>query len=86
MCGQVLVSLLVPGVLWNEMKIFSTNDECSVHFCGDNGASEDLPTDGDKSSERALLVCSSKSAIFMRTPNPTHRRAHTELMLRCLMQ
>jgi len=31
-CGEVLVALLVTGVFWNEVKVFSANDESAVHL------------------------------------------------------
>jgi hypothetical protein len=37
--SEILVSLLVSGVLGDEMKVFSADDESAVHFGGDNGAS-----------------------------------------------
>jgi hypothetical protein len=30
--SKVLVSLLITGVFWDEVEIFSTNDESSVHL------------------------------------------------------
>jgi len=56
MRSKVLVSLLVTGVLGDEVKVFSADDESSVHLGGDNGASQDTATDGDKTGEWALLV------------------------------
>ena len=41
MCGQVLVSLLVSGVLGNEVEVFSADDQGSVHLGGNDGAGED---------------------------------------------
>jgi hypothetical protein len=54
--SQVLVSLLVTGVLGDEVKVFSADDEGSVHLGGNDGAGQDTATDGDKTSEWALLV------------------------------
>ena len=54
--GQVFVSLLVPRVFGYEVKVFPTDDKSSVHFCGDNGASEDSTADGYFTSKRAFLV------------------------------
>jgi hypothetical protein len=45
MGGQVLVSFLVSGVFGDEMKVFTANDDGSVHLCGDNGSSENTATD-----------------------------------------
>lgn len=57
MCGQVVVTLLVPRVFGDEMEVFTTNNKGSVHFGGDNGAGEDTTTDGDLACEGAFLVC-----------------------------
>ena len=54
---QVLVSLLVTGVLGDVVKVFAADDDGSVHLGGDDGAGQDTATDGDETSERALLVC-----------------------------
>ena len=54
---QVLVSLLVTGVLGNVVEVFAADDDGSVHLGGDDGAGQDTATDGDETSERALLVC-----------------------------
>ena len=56
MRSQVLVSLLVTGVLGDEVKVFSADNESSVHLGGNDGAGQDTATDGDETSERALLV------------------------------
>jgi len=55
--SKVLVSLLVSGVLGDEVEVFSADDKCAVHLGGDDGAGQDTATDGDETSERALLVC-----------------------------
>jgi len=54
--SQVLVSLLVSGVFWDEVKVFSADDESSVHLGRDNGSGQDTATNGDETSEWALLV------------------------------
>lgn len=38
------------------VEIVSANDNRAGHFGGDNTSSQDTTTDGDISSERALLV------------------------------
>lgn len=55
---QVGVSLLISGVFGNEVEVFSSDDEGSVHLCGNDGAGEDATADGDHASEWAFLVCS----------------------------
>lgn len=57
MRSEVLVSLLVSGVFGDEVEVFSADDECAVHLGGDDGTGQDTATDGDETSERALLVC-----------------------------
>lgn len=56
------MSLLVTRVLWNEVKVFSSDDQSSVHLSGHNGACENTSTDGNEAGERALLVCITMSA------------------------
>ena len=43
--SQVLVSLLVTSVLGNEVKVFATDNDGSVHLGGNNGSSENSATD-----------------------------------------
>ena len=45
MCGKVLVSLLVTGVLGDEVEVFSADDQGSVHFGGNDRAGEDTTSD-----------------------------------------
>ena len=52
----VVMSLLVTVVLGDEVEVWSTDDEGSVHLGGDDGSGEDTSTDGDLTGERALLV------------------------------
>ncbi len=51
------MSLLVSGVLGDEVKVFSANDEGSVHLGGNDGTSQDTATDRNETGERALLIC-----------------------------
>lgn len=39
------------------MEILAADDDCAVHFGGDDGASENTSADGDEASEGAFLVC-----------------------------
>ncbi len=55
-CCKILVSLLVSGVLGNEVEVFAANDEGSVHFGRDDGAGEDTSADRDFASEGAFLI------------------------------
>lgn len=53
---DVLVSLFVSVVLWNVVQVVSSDDNGTVHLGGDNNTSQDLTTDGNQTSEWALLV------------------------------
>jgi hypothetical protein len=55
--GEVLVSLLVTGVLGDEVEVFAADDDGPVHLGGHNGASQDTTTNGDETGKGALLVC-----------------------------
>ena len=45
MGSQILMSLLVSSILGNEMEIFATDDDGSVHLGGDDGSGKDTATD-----------------------------------------
>jgi len=51
------MSLLVTGVLGDEVEVFSTDDEGSVHFGGDDSAGEDTTADRYHAGEGTFLVC-----------------------------
>lgn len=55
--SKVLVSLLVTVVLGDVVEVFTADDDGTVHLGGDNTAGQDTATDGDHTSEGALLVC-----------------------------
>jgi hypothetical protein len=57
------VSLLISGVLGDEVKVFSANDEGAVHLGGNDRSGQDTATDGDETGEWTLLVCSSKKLV-----------------------
>lgn len=57
MSGQVGVSLLVSGVFWDEVKVFSSDDKGAVHLGRDDFSGENATADGDQTGEWALLVC-----------------------------
>lgn len=48
--------LLVTVVLGDVVKVFTADDNGTVHLGRDDTASEDTATDGDKAGEGALLV------------------------------
>lgn len=54
--SQVLVSLLVSGVLGDEVEVFAADDEGSMHFGGDDSAGEDTAADRDHAGERTFLI------------------------------
>lgn len=51
------MSLLVTGVLGDEVEVFSTDDEGSVHFGGDDSAGEDATADRYHAGEGTFLIC-----------------------------
>jgi hypothetical protein len=53
---EVLVTLLITRVLGDVVKVFTTDDESALHLGGDNNTGQDTTTDGDITSEGALLV------------------------------
>jgi len=77
---NVLVTLFETTVLLDVVKVITTDDNGALHLGGDNKTLEDLSTDGNISSEGALLVdevsldgsirgLNAKSDIL----NPAHR-------------
>ena len=86
MRGKVLVSLLVSGVLGDEVKVFSTDDEGAVHLGRNDCTSQDTATDGDETGKRALLVCGLKislpSSIHLRAQScPRRLRSHHQVVV-----
>lgn len=57
MSGDVLVALLVSVVLGDVVEVVTTDDEGTVHLGRDDLSGQDTSTDGNESSEGALLVC-----------------------------
>lgn len=57
MSTDILVSLLITRVLWDKVKVLSSDDKSSLHLGGHDDSSQDSSTDGDRGgSEWALLV------------------------------
>lgn len=54
---EIGVSLLVSRVLGNEMEVFSSDNQGSVHLCGNDCAGEDPASNGDHAGEWIFLVC-----------------------------
>ena len=44
-CGKIGVTFLVSGILWNEVEVFSADNEGSVHLGGHDGAGQDATSD-----------------------------------------
>jgi hypothetical protein len=55
--SEVLVSLLVSVVFGDEVKVFSADDESSMHLGGHDSSGQDTASNGDETGKRALLVC-----------------------------
>jgi hypothetical protein len=60
------MSLLVSGIFGNEVKVFSSNNDGSVHFGGDNLAGKDSTSNRDHTGEWAFLVYSSSKSVKAR--------------------
>ena len=56
MSGKVLVSLLVTVVLLDVVQVFTTNDDGAFHLGGHDLTSKDTTTNGNVTSEGALLI------------------------------
>lgn len=56
MRSNVLVSLLVTVVLGDVVKVFTTDDDGTVHLGRDDGTGQNTTTDRNQSGEGALLV------------------------------
>jgi len=55
-CVNILVALLKAAVLLDVVKIVSPHDNGALHLGRDDESLQDLPTNGDISSEGALLI------------------------------
>ena len=66
MRSEVGVSLLVSGVLGDEVEVFSSDDDGTVHFRRDDSSGQDAAADRDHAGEGALLVC--KQFMLESTP------------------
>lgn len=56
MCGKILVPFFISRILWDEVEIFSADDQCAVHLGRHHGSSQNTASNGDQSGERAFLV------------------------------
>ena len=50
------MALLISRIFGNEVEVFTTDDEGSMHFCRDDGTSEDTPANRDQAGEGTFLV------------------------------
>lgn len=62
--GQVGVAFLITGVFGDEVEVLAADDQSTVHFGGDNGASKDSAANADQTGERAFLVCRKRKAAL----------------------
>ena len=67
------MSLLVSRVFRDEMQVFTTDDERSVHFRRHDGAGEDTAADGDLAGEGTFLVCVYNVSIIIQLHYTTQR-------------
>jgi hypothetical protein len=56
MCSQIGVAFLVTIVLFNVVKILTTNDDRSFHFRRNDSTCQDASTNGNVAGKRALPV------------------------------
>lgn len=50
------MSLLISGVLGNEVEVFSANDQSSMHFGRNDFASKNAASNGDHAGKGTFLV------------------------------
>ena len=58
------MSLLISGVLGNEVEVFSSDDDGSVHFGRYDSSAEDAASNGDHAGEGAFLICRPRMLDF----------------------
>ena len=51
------MSLLVSGVLWDEVQVFAADDEGTVHLRADDSAGQNTAAARHHACEGAFLVC-----------------------------
>lgn len=61
------MALLVSVVLGDVVEVVTTDDEGTVHLGRDDLSGQDTSTDGDESSEGALLVCRAEIELAKRS-------------------
>lgn len=82
-CGEVLVALLVTRVFGHKVQVFTSDDQCAVHLCGNDGTGQNSSTDRDHAGERAFLVfCMSASCSHDRA----ERRSLCLVVCHCIAQ
>ena len=67
MSSEVLVSLLITIVLFNVVQVFTTDDDGAFHLSGDDLTGKNTTTNGNVTSEGALLINVSTSDGFLRS-------------------
>ena len=94
MCRDVLVPLLEPTVLADVVEVVPADDDGTLHLTGrDDLSLQDTATDGDVSSEGALLVyvwvldggigCLDAKADVLNEPHRLNLGGGTDLTLPC---
>ena len=56
MSGQILVSFFITVVFLDVMEVFTPNDDSALHLGRNDTSSQNTTTDGNISSEGALLI------------------------------
>lgn len=72
------MTFFIPGVFRDEVEVFATDDEGSVHLGGDDCACEDTAADRDFASEGAFLVCRSSVRTSFHISDPA-QQPHTNV-------
>lgn len=72
------MSLLVSGIFGNEVKVFSSDDDGSVHFGGDDLSGQDAASDGDHADEGTFLVCTTTALASNSSADPASSRYETD--------
>lgn len=57
------MALLITVVFGDVVEVFTADNESTVHLGGHNGTGQDTATDGNETSEGALLICRPKKIL-----------------------
>lgn len=61
------MSLLITIILGDVVEVFAADDDSTVHFSGNDGASQDTATDGNETSKGAFLVFGLKKKVSIQS-------------------